>query len=407
MNPPIESVAELQGLYGSFSFSENLLQKIWLRGDFDRSQALTGEGAKIEIVHPGRWNRMGGPDFLGARLRFGDATEVTGDIELHLHEEDWAAHRHALDPAYDRVRLHVVLFPGRKPGGTKRANGEAIPVLVLLPLLHHDLEEFAADEAIERMAARPGGQIFDALSLMRPADLDGYLRAAAGLRWRQKVHFARQRVSRLGWTVACHHLALEVLGYRYNRAPMLRIAGRFPLEVWCSNASVTEAMLEIEKGNWSLQGVRPANQPRTRIEQYRRWVEACPNWPERMKALAERWPRVSAEEKTRRVRSDHNFTGMRKRLAADICGAAIGGSRLDTFVTDAVLPLIAAGGAGDGEIFGSWFHWFAGDFPPVVGRTLRDLCVVGVAAGQSAANGYAQGLLGWLWQRNAGTSVAG
>ena len=407
MNPPIGSVAELQGLYGSFSFSENLLQKIWLRGDFDRSRAVTGEGQRIEIVHPGRWNRMGGPDFLGARLRFGGATEVTGDIELHLHEEDWAAHRHAFDSAYDRVRLHVVLFPGRQASGTKGANGRAIPVLVLLPLLHHDLEEFAADEAIERMAARPGGQIFDALSLMRPEALDGCLRTAAGLRWRQKVHFARLRVRRLGWTAACHHTALEVLGYRYNRAPMLRIAGQFPLEVWRSNESETAAMLKVENGNWSLQGVRPANQPRTRLEQYRRWVLACPDWPERMKALAERWPRVSAEEKTRRVRADHDFTGVRKRVSEDICGAAIGGSRLDTFVADGVLPLVAADGADDGEIFGSWFHWFPGDFPPVVGRTLRDLSVVGVAAGQSAANGYAQGLLGWLWQPDAGMSVAG
>lgn len=407
MNPPIGSVAELQGLYGSFSFSENLLQKIWLRGDFDRSRALTAEGQKIEIVHPGRWNRMGGPDFLGARLRFGGAAEVTGDIELHLHEEDWAAHRHASDPAYDRVRLHVVLFSGRQASGTKGANGRDIPILVLLPLLHHDLEEFAADEAIARMAARPAGQIFDALSLMLPPDLDGCLRAAAGLRWRQKVHFARLRVRRFGWTAACHHTALEILGYRYNRTPMLRIAGQFPIEVWCSKENRTDEMLGVENGNWSLQGVRPANHPRTRLEQYRRWVGACPDWPERMKAWAERWPRVSAEEKTRQVRADHDFAGIRKRVAEDICGAAIGGSRLDTFVTDGVLPLIAADGADDGVMFGGWFHWFPGDFPPVVGRTLRDLSVVGVAAGQSAASGYAQGLLGWSWQREAGASVAG
>ena len=29
------------------------------------------------------------------------------------------------------------------------------------------------------------------------------------------------------------------------------------------------------------------------------------------------------------------------------------------------------------------------------------------AAGQSAANGYVQGLLGWSWQRDAGTPVSG
>ena len=103
MNQAVGSVAELQGLYGSYSFSEYLLQKIWLRGDFDRSRALTAEGERIEILLPGRWNKLGGPDFLGARIRFGTKPEVTGDVELHLHEEDWAAHKHEVDPAYDRV----------------------------------------------------------------------------------------------------------------------------------------------------------------------------------------------------------------------------------------------------------------------------------------------------------------
>jgi hypothetical protein len=33
------AVAEVQGLYGAFSFPERLLQKIWLRGDFDAGVA--------------------------------------------------------------------------------------------------------------------------------------------------------------------------------------------------------------------------------------------------------------------------------------------------------------------------------------------------------------------------------
>ena len=112
------TVAELQGLYGAFSFPEKLLQKIWLRGDFDRA-AVANDGRRVRVLHPGKWNLLGGPDFTAARLRFGDpgGREVTGDVELHLHAADWHTHRHAEDPAYDRVVLHVVLFPpepGRK-----------------------------------------------------------------------------------------------------------------------------------------------------------------------------------------------------------------------------------------------------------------------------------------------------
>src|SRR5688572_1170402 len=56
------AVAEIQGLYGAFSFAEKLLQKIWLRGDFNRAGAVLSDGRRLKIVHPGKWNLLGGPD---------------------------------------------------------------------------------------------------------------------------------------------------------------------------------------------------------------------------------------------------------------------------------------------------------------------------------------------------------
>jgi hypothetical protein len=146
-NPPSSSdmtetagaVAEVQGLYGAFSFPERLLQKIWLRGDFDGSSARTADGRGIKVLHPGRWNHLGGPDFAGARLVIG-GVETVGAVELHLHAKDWAAHGHASDHAYDGVVLHAVLFPCEEPF-TRGAGGREIPILCLLPLLHHGLEE--------------------------------------------------------------------------------------------------------------------------------------------------------------------------------------------------------------------------------------------------------------------------
>lgn len=104
-------LAEVQGLYGPYSFAEKILQKLWWRGDFDRAHAVLDDGRRVEILHPGRWNLLGGPDFRDSRLRLGDGAVQVGDVELHLHARDWIAHRHAADPAYDRVILHVVLFP--------------------------------------------------------------------------------------------------------------------------------------------------------------------------------------------------------------------------------------------------------------------------------------------------------
>jgi len=395
MNAEIpQSVAEVQGFYGPFSFPEQLLQKIWLRGEFDRAAARTMDGRALTIQHPGKWNRLGGPDFRGARLRLGDQT-IVGDIELHLYAGDWVAHRHAQDPAYDGVMLHVVLFPPTAGQVTRGANGQAIPVLVLLPLLQHDLEEYAADEAVERLANRPLARTLEELSPLPAAELLALLRRQAELRWCLKTHFARLRIDRLGWEEACHHAALEVLGYRFNRAPMLSVATRWPLAEWARGAVTAEEVFATAAGSvhWSLQGVRPANHPRTRLRQYAGWVRAVPDWPARLAELGAQLPGVAGTpEPTAVVRRVRHFADWRKRLAHEIAGGAVGGTRLDNLICDGWLPLLAARGAT--TVSAWWFHWYPGDSPAQMDRVLRELGVL-PARMQPACHGLIQGLLGW------------
>lgn len=128
--------------------------------------------------------------------------------------------------------LHVVLFPPPPGSITIGAAGREIPVLPFLPWLHHDLEEYAAEEAVEHLANRPASLVLERLGGLAPAQLDQLLRGHSEQRWRQKVHFARLRMQRLGWEAACHSTALEILGYRFNRTPMLRVAGQWPLAAW-------------------------------------------------------------------------------------------------------------------------------------------------------------------------------
>lgn len=396
------SVAEIQGLYGAFSFPEKLLQKIWLRGDFDRSRAATTDGRGVRVVHPGKWNLLGGPDFKGARLVFGEggerAREITGEVEVHLRAGDWEAHAHARDPAYDGVVLHVVLFPPDVGSVTRGAGGQEIPVLALLPLLHHDLEEYAAEEAVETLANRPGTRLSEELALLPPAELVATLHRHAEARWRQKVHFARLRVQRLGWEAACHHTALEVLGYRFNRAPMLRLAGRWPLPAWARGEVDPEAAYAAEAEAWSLQGVRPANHPRARLRQYAAWTHARPDWPARLKRVAATLPVIAlaGEASTRDVRREHGFTALREGLVEELCAGEVGGTRFDNLVCDGLLPLLAA--HTEAELRALWQHWFAGDVPPVVTAALRH---TGVCDGRSQpmSHGLAQGALGWMIDR--------
>jgi Protein of unknown function (DUF2851) len=393
------AVEEVQGLYGPFSFTEKALQKIWLRGDFDRGAARLADGRLVRVLHPGKWNLLGGPDFNGARFVLGDGPPITGDVELHLRAGDWVAHRHAEDRAYDRVALHVVLFPPERGCVTRGAAGGEIPLLVLLPLLPHDLEEFAADESVEALAGKSLGNAPEELASLEPQELLALLRRHAARRWRRKVHFARVRQERLGWETACHSAALETLGYRFNRPPMLRIAERWPLSAWTRGAVDVNEIFASEAGAWSVQGVRPANLPRVRLRQYAAWTCAVPDWPERWSKLGDQIPPIASEASTRELRRLHRFGAWRKQINESVCGGVLGGTRLDNFVCDALLSLHAAA-CRESFDFGAWFNWFPGDQPPTLMRVLHQL---GVCDGgdQPLCHGFAQGLLDWFIAHDA------
>jgi hypothetical protein len=417
-NPNLQ-VAEMQGLYGPFTLTERVVQKIWLRGDFARHRLALTDGRPLEIRFTGKWNLLGGPDFHAARLVI-DGGPVTADVEVHFHSADWRAHAHAADRAYDNVGLHVVLFPpgaGEKPAVHR--DGREIPTLVLLPHLHRDLEEYASDDALEVITSRDEWEKFAELAALPAPEMRPLLLGHAGDRWRQKVRFARLRLARLGWTDAAHHTALEIFGYRQNRAAMLRIAAQCPLKSWAEGVNPEEVFAEGGL-TWQLQGVRPANHPLTRLRQYQRWVTAQPDWPEQLRTMKLDWsrghpaaestpaaagspplPGITAQSPTKAARQALGLKKLREAFARDIMGGVVGGSRLDNLVCDGFLPLVAAE-TGD-DPFAVWFHWFLGDVPAPVRKIMPKLGLAG-PPGQPLCHGWAQGLLGWILEREARAS---
>lgn len=373
-----QGVAEVQGLYGAFSFPERLLQKLWLRGDFDTTAVKLADGRGVKVLHGGKWNHLGGPDFSGARLVI-DGREVNGDVELHLHARDWAAHGHASDHAYDNVVLHVILFPCAETV-TRGGGGRIIPILCLLPLLHHALEEYAAEEAIEQLAGRPLHHAQEALGAMSNQELNTLLQSHARQRWQAKVHFARERIKRLGWEGACHHAALEILGYRFNRAPMLSVATTWPLAAWTDRRVAPDEVFSAFSERWSLQGVRPLNHPRLRLAQYAQWCASRADWPAWLRS------NVGVDELTR-------SSAGRVKLRDALCDGVISGSRFDNLLGDGFMPLLAADTGLD--LASVWAGWYAGDAPESVVRVLRALGVFG-GRGRPVSQGPIQGLLGWM-----------
>lgn len=391
----------MQGLYGPFTLAERVVQKIWLRGDFDRARLQLTDGRSLEIRTPGEWNLLGGPDFRSARLMI-DGVLLTGDVEVHFHAADWRAHQHQADRAYDHVALHVVLFPpGPGEPSAVHGDGREIPTLVLLPRLHRDLEEYASDDALETITARDQWERFAGLATTPPAGRRQLLRQKANERWRQKVHFAKMRIERVGWTAAAHGTALEILGYRHNRAAMLTVATKYPLAAWTGGLEPEAAYAE-SGARWQSQGVRPANHPRTRLRQYQQWVAVRPDWPERLRAMGPSLPSGGLEgTPTKLARAELGLPRWREVMARELLGGAVGGTRLDNLACDGFLPLAAAGTGTDLEAV--WFHWFLGDVPAQVKNALPKLGLAGRGA-EPHCHGWAQGLLGWILDREARAS---
>ena len=402
-----DELQEIQGLYGSFSLSERILQKIWLQGDFDQSTLRTESGKRLRVIDPGRWNLLEGPDFVEAQLELEDVG-VVGDVEVHFHLDDWHLHAHGANPNFSDVCLHVVLYPEK---GSKQsvitAKGTVPELLYLLPLLERDLEDYAVDDALLGLE-----QVEDTEWMLRFMEraLDerrAILREGASARWTRKVNFARKRVQGSSWLEACHHYCLEVLGYARNRAPMARVALSHRIEDFSEGRVEVEALFAEERGRWRLSGLRPANHPRHRLAQY---IEICrmhPDWPERLKRVLDDLDdlddfkgldgsvTVDASLSGAAFRKQHGLAGLAERIAQKVFSGKISAKRLNTLVCDALLPLAQASGLLEAEAL--WWHWPAGDTPERLHAFLKQSQVIDRA--EPFSNGQVQGAVQLMIER--------
>lgn len=393
---PFEAVEEFHGPYGPYHVSELVLQKIWLEQAFDQSRLVDERGRRVEVVYPGTWNRLEGPDFRDATLLI-DGEEIVGDVEVHFSQADWRSHGHASDEAYDRVVLHVLYFdPGEGAPVSVTSKGSALPRVVLLPILWYSLEEYAGEDSLIASTGVDLRPEVESLLQLDLATRKARLVELAKRRWQMKRHFAGLRIERLGWQVACHQSALEVLGFARNRIPMLMVAERFALEDFSGVDCELGAMFDVGEERWRLSGCRPANHPKARLRQYADWAAAVPDWPARLGLVEDAVsnalvPVAEGDWGSQDARAQLDVKGLRSLLLARVIGEKIGGTRLDTLLCDALLPLLSAQAGID--CYSVWFHWPAGDRPESCVEALKLLQVLEPRR-VPLCNGWLQGALG-------------
>lgn len=379
----ISSVEEVQGLYGPFSLSEKIIQKIWMKGDFYQKDLRTSSRKCLKILDPGRWNTSEGPDFREARLEI-DGNELVGDVEIHFHAADWFNHGHDRNPNFSRVILHVVLYAPSSDGADCEIPIES---LVLLPLLERDLEEYAMEAALLDLEQVNELEWFGRF-MAKPLDARwSLLEKLAAARWQQKSNFALKRLNRANWAECCHHSVLEVMGYARNRSTMHKVAAHHSTSDFAAGLDC-EKVFQAYRDEWKLSGCRPANHPKLRLQQYVQICKANPDWPEHLRRTLKNAPTVDLEETTA-FRREAQAKSLLDDISGNVFQGVIGSKRLNTLLCDAIFPLAQAQLGAAWQAY--WHHWYPGDYPDALSRFYRQ---AGLADSRvPMANGIMQGIL--------------
>ncbi|MDA1044798.1 MAG: DUF2851 family protein [Verrucomicrobia bacterium] len=213
------------------AFGERHLQCVWYDSAFRPPRLQTLEGELVDVLNAGRWNLEAGPDFIEARLAIGsDRRIVSGDVEIHIHAQDWANHGHASDPRYQNVVAHITFWPGRVSSPSLPTGAVQISLRDAL----HKMPDFyfaAIDTAAYPYNAPSPLQ--DALPReWHHASVDekrALLRSAGEARLEQKVRGIRLNIDTHGEDQAFWFSLMTALGYKNNRIGFRKLARNLPL----------------------------------------------------------------------------------------------------------------------------------------------------------------------------------
>ena len=280
---------------GSRELPERLLWKLWKRRAARQSEFRTGSGTRLRVLYPGRSGTSAGPDFRDALLEVEGVGLVRGDVEIHRRQQDWDAHGHGSDPNYSGVVVHAVV--DAQAGETLLHSGASAPVVSLSDLLA-ETDDPADDDTGDCSVTQELWELLALRGYVRPestGDATALLDRAGDERFRRKAALLGRIVAEQGPEQTLYEALLEGLGYRHNQQPFVRLAQAAPVEAlrraalpvlaqqrpmalrhWLLTAAGLNDGAQgrlpmglgppMDRKEWHLFRVRPANHPAVRIE---------------------------------------------------------------------------------------------------------------------------------------------
>lgn len=206
---------------------EKLVRCLWFDARWRPQSLHTQSGQVVTVHHPGRWNMLAGPDFQQAVIAFDGGKRQRGDVEIHRYASGWTAHRHHLDPRYNQVMLHVFLWNDRQTTEMIRADGQAVPQVVLADWLPHPLTAYQADIVLEdypyKHAPVPG-RCYETLQQCAPQAVQELLNRAGDGRLQSRIQRWRQRAAAVGLGQTMYEAIMRALGSTGHRQHFQQLA---------------------------------------------------------------------------------------------------------------------------------------------------------------------------------------
>lgn len=172
---------------------------------------MTEQGETVRVVYPGRLNDGRGADLRDAVIDT-ELGRFRGDIEVHVRSSDWLAHGHHLDPAYNRVILHIV-FRQDGPTATQLQNGLRVPTMALAGYMEKPSPN-------QGLPCRARGH---------PDQVAACLDEAGDERFQERVSRFQSEIGQGEIDQALYTAIMAALGYARNKAPCLELAQRVPI----------------------------------------------------------------------------------------------------------------------------------------------------------------------------------
>lgn len=241
--------------------TEDFVTWVWAAQRFRTDSLRDHLGHTLEVVYRGRRWGQGRADFQDALIAF-DGRLEQGDVEVHVRSSDWHAHGHHMDPHYDRVVLHVVLWRDM-PVPPSTSDGRPLRELALGDWCDGSIESLYAEyRALD-------GQTPDGPSCGPGLQALGHLLERAGLaRFRGRVARFQGDLCCLPPDEALYRATMGALGYSTNGELFRTLAEWVPMGLVRSMARQHEDLIgAMEAMLLGTAGLLPSQTDRERTGQ--------------------------------------------------------------------------------------------------------------------------------------------